>query len=1057
MAIIRLADKYKSKQSVQLSPARTYISSSSGITGSVHVFPNRSITQKDNIDERLELAPMVEEGTEFSGKPIRPYDSNSLEARRIEIYQGQFGKFIGGMFADAIQYEYVVNFNGATYEPDENGNASSVPVAASYTGEYINGRLDTGNPPVEWDLYNGSTFYNGAAAVATRINDGAIFEYRSDDRWEDQFGDIHNRLAESDRDNNGKSFEIALGMLLDGANPFTEDHAYRAEAGTKGAKAALYEQYLLDNSLTQYNTAENQAMYAEGWKIGNSSFTNANSESDRLKYQFTGFKIFEDELGIPYLDAPLTNKEDVNAWPPEVKKWDASVIGNFVVKGYSDLSMHPRNATKKEIIRRRANHDIFSSGSLYQRNLANRIEDLEPYEYGWWVHNDQALCLSTYDTDKVPALCYHNTGGRYAINWQNQRVTFEMWIKPTKEQTNFGTICHLPGNYAIALIPDKDSRKNDYYERFRIGIYFGTKADKTEDPMNGFGGSPRPIFPYQSVNASSGPNEDGYYVTSPMLKKDNWHHVAIRFGQDFNNGLLNVYIDGISETTTNVDGIHNGSNRTNGFINTNIASSAEDTLLIGAWSDQNGMTDIHGHYAGKQELRRDGNTTSYADGYSVNPRYQLNSELGEFRIWTTCRSELELSSYKLTTLKTTTDLKCYINFQFDPRDGVPVWQHKGFKPNSKGASTLEYYTDGTLLNVTSNNLANDYNKTQFCTNSAYIVGMPFLNVHSHFREYVAQSYPVITRFLNFTDDTDLTLYPKLENQTPADENLLYFINHWEKFNWLQNMNSMVIPCDNRSVEQVYDLNAQVYHKGQQPHMIKLLGSGIASTSDQYEIAHFLDDEVFAIQDAVTAIDPDRKVFDGKEENYQTNALVTNNKLVDIDYISPISTVFSIPQIYYGNRIKHESLVIKFKINSGNKVITLRDYEGTLYRSDAETESYGAKVGHVDYGTGVVCIFSPLLVNVGLIDFEIQLKGSKNMHVMQLDIPCGEGIANKSQNPTYQKLKASANSNETDGNVTYISTIYLHDENLNIIGKVNLTKPMQKREEDSFIFRVKVDF
>ena len=80
MAIIRLADKYKSKQSVQLSPARTYISSSSGITGSVHVFPNRSITQKDNIDERLELAPMVEEGTEFSGKPIRPYDSNSLEA-----------------------------------------------------------------------------------------------------------------------------------------------------------------------------------------------------------------------------------------------------------------------------------------------------------------------------------------------------------------------------------------------------------------------------------------------------------------------------------------------------------------------------------------------------------------------------------------------------------------------------------------------------------------------------------------------------------------------------------------------------------------------------------------------------------------------------------------------------------------------------------------------------------------------------------------------------------------------------------------------------------------
>ena len=92
MGIIRLEDKYKSKYKVQFTPERHYISSSSGITGSVHVFPNRSHTQKDNIDERLNLAPMAEEGSEFSGTPIRPYDSNSLEARREEIYRGEFNK-----------------------------------------------------------------------------------------------------------------------------------------------------------------------------------------------------------------------------------------------------------------------------------------------------------------------------------------------------------------------------------------------------------------------------------------------------------------------------------------------------------------------------------------------------------------------------------------------------------------------------------------------------------------------------------------------------------------------------------------------------------------------------------------------------------------------------------------------------------------------------------------------------------------------------------------------------------------------------------------------------
>ena len=80
-----------------------------------------------------------------------------------------------------------------------------------------------------------------------------------------------------------------------------------------------------------------------------------------------------------------------------------------------------------------------------------------------------------------------------------------------------------------------------------------------------------------------------------------------------------------------------------------------------------------------------------------------------------------------------------------------------------------------------------------------------------------------------------------------------------------------------------------------------------------------------------------------------------------------------------------------------------------------------------------------------------------MHVLQADIPCNSGVGNLSANKTFSKLKASSNANETDGHVTYISTIYLHDSNLNIVGKVNLAQPVVKREEDSFIFRVKLDF
>ena len=359
MGIIRLEDKFKSKYKVQLTPARHYISSSSGITGSVHVFPNRSETQKDNIDERLDLAPMAEEGSEFSGKVVRPYDSNSLEARRLEIYRGEFGKFIGGPFSDALIYEYTLGNLGT--------NPSSL-AAGPYTGEFINDEVAN---DTSWDLYNSNTsshYGGGSGVTATRSNDGMVFTYQSRDVWIDELYVVYNTLPESDRDRNGQNFEIALGMLLDGANPLTEDHAWRKIPQTSN--------------------------HPQGYQnTGNSSYTGTSS-SDLWKYQFTGFKIFEDELGIPYLDRPLTDKADVNAWPPEVAKWDSTVIGNWVVKGYSDLSMHPRNATKKEVLLRKANHDLFSSGSLYQRNLANRIESLETHDEGCWVDNDHSLCLS---------------------------------------------------------------------------------------------------------------------------------------------------------------------------------------------------------------------------------------------------------------------------------------------------------------------------------------------------------------------------------------------------------------------------------------------------------------------------------------------------------------------------------------------------------------------------------------------------------------------------------------------------------------------------------------
>ena len=1006
MAIIRLEDKYKSKYKVQLTPERHYISSSSGITGSVHVFPNRSETQKDNIDERLNLAPMVEEGTEFSGTPIRPYDSNSLEQRRIEIYRGEFNKLIGGAFVDAIQFTY-------TYQ---NGNWPGLSPTTA------------GTVAITGETANSLVGYSTNDKVI-RQNDGVLFEFDSNGQWVQggigTSGLLHRKLPQDDRDRSTLRYDVALGLLLDGANPFTEDHAWRQS----------------------------------GWSNeGNSSYTGVPA-ANRYQYQFSGFKIFEDEFGIPYLDSPLTNKSDVNSWPPEALAPDVagSIITNYILKGYSDLSMHPRNATKKEVIRQRANHDIFSSGSLFQKAIASRIEDLEPFEPGWWVHNSQSLCLSKYTdaagTSRSPALAYYNLNDQYKIDWSADKTTIEFWVKPCKEQTDIGTIVQLDNSYAVALIPDSTSAKNGVYSKYKIGIYAQHRSD-----LDNYTPS---MADTTTASGTGGANKGGIFVTSGILELDRWHHVVIRYGSNFNNGLLNIFIDSVSATGGNVDGEYdiNVSGRQTGifYVDSGTTFTAGNTLFVGGWCPSGGATNLWGYYGEKQEQARK-NNNAYSTGFAVTPLFQLKSELQELRIWNVCRSEAELLVTKKKGLNSTTNLRLYIPFLFDPRTDTPIWNRLMFVPSQLDLDKKDdYYRKGRLL-VQQSFGDFQYNKTQFDANNAYIAGMPFINVHSHLREYVNGSYPVITNYRDLTNSNDSITYPTINSQTTNNRKIEYFQNNWQSLTWLRAINSMLIPCDNDNFESDYSLLETNMHHFLDAERLRLDGVGIASTTTIREIARFYDDEVFAVADAVNSLDPEtQKQFKGTIEGMRTSVLVAEGKLEDLDFISPLSTTYAVPQIYYGNRIHPETIELKFTLNEDGKTITVKDYDGTLYRVDTLNDIPTNKVGHVDYGNGILCLMSPLLTSNGITNFDLKLQGEKNMHVMQLDVPCPTGVANKSQNPTYKTLKATANANESDKNVTYISSIYLHDENLNIIGKVNLAQPVQKREEDSFIFRVKVDF
>lgn len=997
MSIIRLEDKYKSKYKLELTPRRHYVSSSSGVTGSVYVFPNRSSTQKDNIDERLNFAATVD------GEVVKPYDSNSLEARREEIYNGNFSKLIGGAFKDALEYSYEIQLSGFS----QNGE---------YTGEDINYKMS--NDPI-WTFWNGTVPVYTSPIKVRRKNDGVIFTWTSELYWTTGV-EIFNTLPESDRDRNGQNYEIALGLLLDGAHPFAEDHAWRKQ------NIELYN----DDPIT--------------YSLGNSSFTGAPGDT----FQFTGRKIIEDETGFPYLDSPLTSKEEVNAWPPEIEKWGATILTNFVVKGYSDLSMHPRNNARKEIRVLRSDQDLWSSGSMAQRNLANRIESLEGMDPGWFVENKHSLCLNEY-TDPVgnvkkPCLAYYNESNRYSIDWSQDSTTIEFWVKPCEEQLDVGTVLCVEGNYAVCVIPSDDHVKNGIPERFKLGIY-------SQDTV----GDDTVSIPSIS-DSTQGGSGGGKYISTPILRLNTWSHVAIRFSSRFNNGLLSIYVDGVNITSINVDGIYDGASRTNGIFDITLPVGGGDTMFVGGWCPESQITEhIWGDYSYKQGVAPTSTSGvqlfshSVSDGSQIQPRFQLFSEISELRVWNTPRTESEILANKNYRIKDMSDLKVYIPVIFDPSEETPVWDHVGFLPFTDNPENLsEYYESGTLFKIDKSVLS--YNKVPFCTNSGYIAGMPFVNVHAHLKEYKNRSYPAILQHGDISDYLDASIYPTISEKSPSSHKIRYFIDNWKEFSWLRSNNSLVLPSDNPYLFDGHEITAGNYSKGPADDWINLSGLDVGSLDDMAEMKHMFDDEVFSVQ--VTDSD-----FNGTSEEYSTAALKQNNKIFTNDILVPFAVNFSVPQIYYANKIKPGTLVIKSPVNSFGKTITIVDNEGALYRKDSLSDNLPTKVGHVDYSNGLICIFSPYLSNISIDSFDISFEGLKNLHVMQFDVPCPTGIANVSQHPRYKDLKPTNNSNEASGKMTYISSVYLHDENLNIIGKANLAQPLQKRETDSFLFRLKLDF
>ena len=306
---------------------------------------------------------------------------------------------------------------------------------------------------------------------------------------------------------------------------------------------------------------------------------------------------------------------------------------------------------------------------------------------------------------------------------------------------------------------------------------------------------------------------------------------------------------------------------------------------------------------------------------------------------------------------------------------------------------------------------NRQNSYPFNTDLSFDIGGQDINVEAHTIEMVRKIQP---RLLNLTSSNTFAGSSLLAND------LLYSDSKTVR------RNLTILPSDNPGFKPNYSL---------------LPASSLFQSDSESEMQSYVN--LSNLQSSFTSFD---------------NIIANSSE----DGSSNLVTVFDISNNYYGSQIHPGSLVITdslFEGSNGTLGITLKDNgRGSLYRADA-TGSYAtwSSAGYVLYKEGIAVITSPYLGEVfGKNRVNISFRGELPIHVKEIQAVVPAWTINSSSNPRYNSLTSSDYANDQDGFV-YITTLNLHDENLNVIGRASFSQPIVKRDSDRIMFRLKKDF
>lgn len=664
-------------------------------------------------------------------------------------------------------------------------------------------------------------------------------------------------------------------------------------------------------------------------------------------------------------------------------------------------------------------YDVPSDDGEWKLNQIRLIKDLlipsqiveNPLSHFGYGHYNSINFISSSNFGTSSAIIYPNFSNSLGLRpyTPEDAFTLDFFIKPkapTDEIESFraGTIFHISSSICVSLVSGSQLGPDRKPETFRILLQLSQSADTAPSLINP---NSLPLsFPNNLI-----------FATDEVLHRDTWHRVTIRWGASSrSSGTGSILVDeNEKQFSVNSSSISTGLNSNALFLgnyydsgdNSGKFFNSTDAILYGTEIDPGG-------------------STSDPTGFKFS--HPLNAEIHHISLFKEYLSSQSLE--KINDLYITSSLF-----------GGPVFFIAPFfTPSVNPLSTYVtpslkqlYFTDSPV----SYELALGYNTK-------------FVHLQNFLLDYAEVSQP---RAYGMSEGTAIS--STFDSRTDSVDGLLMLQQENRRRNFT------ILPCDDGNFTPNFGPVTQTYITSPYPEE----ETSRFNVFNGKTIYHMMSLENLAPGNAYISGEAFSDFdYDGSDYPYlpffqDINYLSVRTSLTNRS--SNLVTIFSIPSAYYLNRIIPGSFTITDSnmSGSGGLSFTLKDdAKGNLYRCDTRSEpSKWNRVGAIFYAQGIVAILNPHLSYFGKNSFEMSFKGEVRRSVANFTVPASPGIANSSFNETYKAFPPTNLRSEQSEDFTYITGINLHDKNLNVVMRAKLAQPVQKREGDELVFRLRYDF